>query len=137
MSKNYCYDTLEKNPLLSDDVSDTMEKGGGSSIHPNFDRTTHKCYHNPDDWNEEYHEYYNCRSTWALILAVIAIFTTLWPLSLIALCLISRVKSTVHCGHRHSCKVFSAFWLSWVGVILGILEWVAIVVTIFETHRTH
>jgi hypothetical protein len=115
--------------------SSQLERGNLINRSEEYNRDTHKCYHNPDDWHEDCHDYYNCRSTWSLILALIALFTTLWPLSIISLCLIRRVKKTVHCGHRHSCKVFSAYWLGWLGVILGILEWIAIVLAVFETHR--
>ena len=94
-----------------------------------------RCMDYPDDWDYPLHDKYSCRATWSLVIALIALFTTLWPLSIISLCLIRKVKKTVRCGHRHSCKVYSAWLLSILGTVLGILEWIALAVLVYEKYR--
>ena len=117
---SYSKEPLTQEPLTQEPL--TQEPSA-----PPLVQETHRCYDNPDDWDECVHDIYNSRINWALLISIVGALI-FWPLCLLSCFLISDIRRETPIWHRHYCKVRMVYWVSFFGVFLGIFEWFLVVI---------
>lgn len=84
-----------------------------------------------NDWQGHEHVRNSSRVCSALVIGILGLLF-FWPLCFIGLYLVygirKRILENSYMHHRHWCKVTTTYWINVIGIVLGILETIALIV---------